>query len=321
MTARRLTDFLHSRSGGRILALVGFVAIAVAGWSGMYSAPRGLGWHVGGWQGIAANFGVILFVVTLLRLINKRFNIMRRESSLGAPLLVALLATVPWTATTLYVGSLLPVVILPVSYILFTTYGSPDSTREVFLTFAMLSATAFLTPVACYYLPVLLVGTMQMRIFRLRTLSAAILGTITPPWIAVGFGLVPLRELPVPSLDMSWLGNADVVPDIPMLASTGVVIIIGVAMICANLYKLMSYNAMTRSLNGFYTLLLMATIILAALDYYNLTLYLPLLLVLVSYQATLFFVTRPGERSCIGILALMAVLWGLFAWNLCLPRL
>lgn len=318
MTAREVTLFLHSRTGGRLLGLLGLIVLAVAAAAGFLPLPGGLRGEVGGRAGLVAAIGADLLIITIFRLIHKRFNIMRRETSLGAPLFVAFIAAIPWCGVTLYTGTILPLALLPVSYILFTTYADRAATRTVFLIFAIVTALGFVTPVFLWYLPVLLAGCAQMRVLSFRSLVAALLGIITPPWIALGFRLCTPDALPLPSVDTSWLsGGATPFPPGLMLP-LGAVILIGEGMMFANLYKIMSYNAMTRSMNGFFTLMLIATTLLAILDFYNLPLYLPMLLALTSYQATLFFVTRTSERSCIGIIMLVALLWGFFIWNICL---
>lgn len=314
MTPRQITDTLHSRLGGRLVALLGFIVIVIFSPARPIPHP-----FISGFPGILGSAVAITAAATLLRLINKRFNIMRRESSLAIAILVALEATVPGIATSLYAGSILPVIILAVTFILFSTFAFPGATREIFLAFTILSAASFITPVALYFILPLGIGLIQMRVLRLRSILAAILGIITPPWIAIGFGLSTFQSLPIPRLDLSWLTDPTVGPDSRLLAATSLAIILGVVTLCANLYRLMSYNARSRAFNGFFTILLLTTIILVVLDFYNIFTYLPLLFVLVSYEITLFFVTRPAEKNCIAILAVMAMLWGLFVWNVCDP--
>lgn len=316
MTARRVTLFLHSRAGARLLCLIGLAVIAVCALAGVTQAPAILPGLVGGTAGIAGAIAADLIIIAVYRLINKQFNTLRHETSLGAPLLVSLLAAVPWLGATLFTGTILPLTMLPVSYLLFTTYSDRSATRLVFLLFAIIAAMTFVTPVFAWYLPVLLIGCAQMRILSLRCILAALMGVITPAWIAVGFGLCPIDALPHPSIDLPWVGHTTPQVDSRLMPIVGGVIALGAGLMFANLYKILSYNAKTRSMNGFYAMLLIATIILSLIDLHNTPLYMPLLFTLVSYQATLFFVTRTGERSCIGIIALMALLWGSYIYNI-----
>lgn len=315
MSPRRITDFFHSRTGGRATGFLEITVLCAAVIAGMVTPPAINGWHIGGGSGLAGAVAIVLLVIAELRLINKRFNIMRQETSITGPLLAALVAAVPWVVTTVYAGSMVPPIILCISYVLFSTYGNPGATREIYLAFLLLTSLAFITPIAIYYLPIMLIGLAQMRVFKIKSLCAAVLGVLTPPWIAVGFGFLPPDRLPIPSLDLSWINDTEIKLNLIATGSVAVIIVTGVVMMCGNLYKLMSYNAMTRAYNGFFTLLLMATIILSVIDYYNLLIYIPLLCTLVAYQASMFFVTRRGDRSCFGIMLLMALLWGLFAIN------
>lgn len=313
---RRLTLFLHSRAGGRLLCFIGMAVIAACSLGGVIAVPEGLPGERAGVGGLILGLTTLLAVITIFRLTNKRFNIMRRESSIGALMAVSFFAAVPWLGASFYDGMPAAPVLLCVSYMLFSTYAGRDSARVVFLMFAIVAALAFVMPQMAWYLPVMLVGCIQMRIFSLRTLLAAGIGTITPAWIAVGLGLTPLSGLPRPVIDFSWLSESETHFDAEVMSLMAFVIILSLVLTGANLYKVMKYNAMTRAMNGFYTFLLIATILFCVVDYNNALLYMPTLLTMASYQATLFFVTRRGDKSCIGIILLSATLWSLFVYNL-----
>ncbi len=316
MTARAITDFLHSRPGGRLLSLAGLLLIAWGYYLGACRPPLEVEPAVGGWAGVACAMAAVVIVIGMLRLINKQFNIMRRESSLGATVIVALAASVPWVATTIWQGWMLPGVLIAASYLLFSTYGALYPTRTVYLIFTLTTASAFIVPQALYFLPVLLIGCIQMRVLSLRTVVAALLGIVTPAWIAVGFGLCKPDGLPLPTPEFSGEIYSSVWNDLRLPVSVGTIALAGLTAMGANLYKLLSYNAVTRATNGFLTLLFLATLLLIGIDIDNMTIYLPLLITLAGYQVTLFFVTRHTDRSWIGIAAVIAIFWGLYLWNL-----
>ncbi|MDE5607789.1 MAG: hypothetical protein K2I64_02510 [Muribaculaceae bacterium] len=316
MTARAITDFLHSRPGGRLLSLVGLLLIAGGYYLGANQTPEGVTPAIGGWGGAGCALAATVAVISLLRLINKQFNIMRSESSLGATVTVAMAAAIPWVATTIWAAWMLPGVLLIGSYLLFATYGELTPTRTVYLIFTLTTASAFIVPQALFYLPVILIGCVQMRIFSLRVAIAALLGIVTPAWIAVGFGLCPIDRLPLPSVEFSGDIFSRLLVEPEMLAGVAVIVLFGLIAMGGNLYKLLRYNAFTRATNGFLTLLFLATLLLLIMDINNLTVYIPLLIVLAGYQVTLFFVTRHTDRSWIGIAIVTAIFWGLYLWNL-----
>ncbi|MDE6403238.1 MAG: hypothetical protein K2K86_05465, partial [Muribaculaceae bacterium] len=100
-----------------------------------------------------------------------------------------------------------------------------------------------------------------------------------------------------------------------LLGVSALVIITGICFTSANLIKVYSYNAQVRALNGYYTILFLATVVLTLIDFNNLISYLPLLMAMTAYQASHFFTTRnSGRHNWIGIVILMAVSWSLFAW-------
>lgn len=316
MNSRRVTDTFHSRSGGRLISLSGLVVIALGYALTGNPAPAGLKPLLSGWPGAAVALAAVMIVIGLMRLINKAFNIMRQESSLGGIVMVSVAAAFPWLPTTLWSGWLMPVVLLGASYMLFSTFGGFDTSRTIFAIFCLLTASAFVVPQILYFLPVVLIGCMQMRIFSLRCCLAALFGIVTPPWIAVGFGLCSVSELPLPPMEIAPYEELLAPENAEFIVAVGLSILVGVVMLVGNLYKLLSYNAMTRATNGFMALLFLAVTVLCVADAAHLSLYLPLLVTLVSYQVTLFFVTRASERSWIGIVITLSLFWGLFIWNI-----
>ncbi|MDE6802587.1 MAG: hypothetical protein K2J06_07465, partial [Muribaculaceae bacterium] len=216
----------------------------------------------------------------------------------------------------LWPGWMLPVMLLIVGYLLFTTFSDPTSTRTIYLIFMLTTASAFIVPQSLFFLPILLIGCAQMRILTLRVVIAAILGIITPGWIAIGFDLCEPADLPLPSIEFASDIFSQTLVEPQTLASVAVIALLGLIAMGANLYKLLSYNAVTRATNGFLTILFMSTLLLLIVDFNNMTVYLPLLITLASYQVTLFLVTRRTDRGWIAIVTVMAIFWGLFFWNL-----
>lgn len=316
MAAFTITNFLHSRPGGRLISLVGLLLIVGGRYLGANPTPEGIVPTVGGWAGTAMAIVTLIAIIALLRLINKQYNIMRSESSLGAPLIIALAASTPWVATTFWPAWLLPALMLTVACILFSTFGSLYPERTVFLIFTLITAAAFILPQTLFFLPIALLGCMQVRIFSFRVFLAAILGVITPLWIALGFGLTTIYTLPLPAIDISAETFAGLRDNIYLIAGAAAIALSGLAAMSLNLYKLLSYKAVTRATNGFLALLFLASVALCIVDAAHLVLYLPLLITLAGYQLTLMFVIRRTPHSWIAIAIIIAIFWGLFFLNL-----
>lgn len=287
-------------------------ALAVAWW--VSPGATGQECLAGGWPGLLAALATCGLTALVLLLTNRRFNMFRADTSLQAALFLTMLTALPPLGNTFGTGNILALTMTSAAFLLFTTYGDPHTRRRVFLMFTVVTALGMTSVVYLYYLPVLLIGCAQMRIFSIKTILAALLGIITPPWIALGSGLVSIDSIEMPGLATPML-DIDSPATITVLAVAAVTIIAGVTFTCANLIKVYSYNSQTRAMNGFYTILFLATALLTIIDFNNLSLYVPLLMAMAACQAGHFFAIRAAmPRSWVGIVVLMAVYWGSYVW-------
>jgi len=312
MTARQITASLHSNTGSNILVMTALIALVAAYLLDI--RPLDSGDIMGGLSGLLLSLIVSLTTALVIQLTNKRFNILRADTALPAALFMTMLLALPPLGCTLGVGNILALTMTGGAYLLFTTYNDPSARRRVFLLFTFVTALAMTRIVYVYYLPVLLLGCAQMRVLNFKTLLAALLGIITPPWIVLGSGLISCRDIEMPGLSVPSLDIYS--PEtITMMSVTAFSITAGIAFMSANLLKVYSYNSRTRAMNGFYTVLFLATALFTIIDFNNLSLYLPLLMAMVSYQASHFFSIRASSpRSWIGIVLFMAVYWGTYIW-------
>ena len=192
-----ISHWLHSRSGGNTIVIVAVVALIVSACAtATHDAEPG---EIGGAWGAILGIAATLLTALMMQLTNKSYNMLRSDTALPAALFTTLMLACPTLATTPGPGMLLAPAMTAGAYLLFSTYADPSTRRRIFLLFTCASALSFISPVFIYYLPVLLLGCVQMRIFDMRTLLAAGIGTITPPWILVGSGLVALDALPRPA--------------------------------------------------------------------------------------------------------------------------
>lgn len=312
MTQQQLTQIAHSGTFSDVVALVSVGLLLV---SGIYN-PGDLyepSWLAGAW-GLGAALLTSLAVAVILRFTNKAYNILRSDTALTSGLTLALLSALPPVGSTLYPGILLALTMTAGSLLLFSTFGHPrGGRRRVYLLFACVAALGMVSGCFLYYLPLLLVGCMQMRIFSLKTLLAAALGVITPPWLMVGSGLVALSDIKIPELAMPELDAGDPFT-LTTMAVTGITILLGLMFMGANLIKVYSYNSQTRAMNGFYSVLLLGSVLLTIIDYSNLILYVPLIMTMTAYQASHFFGSHRYPLSWVGIAMMVVACWSSNIW-------
>lgn len=246
--------------------------------------------------------------------VNREFNVFRSLTSLVAGLFFIMQTALPPVMARFYGGDLMVVLVLVCVVLLFSSWSDNTCQRRVFLIFLLLSLAGFTDLSYLLYLPVFLLGCVQMRIFGLRTFLAAGMGVITPPWILFGFGIVDPSALHWPQLELAW--SMFRTPEVVRaLAVTGFTLVSGIGFTVANLLKILSYNSRVRAFNGFLTLSLFATGVFSILNFNNFAFYIPLLNILTAYQIAHFFTYRRNRRSYIPILLVAGAYIGFCIWG------
>ncbi len=324
MSERDITLLLHSRWGA-VLLLALAVAGAIAAYLQQAVVPiwfdLSLGltapgkWIPQGLPSLVAGLAANLAIGVLTLAINRAFNVLRSLTTLVAGLFFVMQLGLPSLLCQFYSGTLLALVFLTCTALLFSTYGSRYGQRSVFLAFFLAALAAFTNISFALYLPVLLIGCAQMRVFNGRSLIAAALGIITPAWLLVGFGVVNVENLAMPRWLMAWDRWGD--PHmLRALIVTAFTLFLGAAFVVINILKILSYNSRVRAFNGFLTMALIFTAIYTVFDFGSFRFYLPLLNCLTAYQAAHFFTYRRSRRGYIPILILVLIYCGFFAWSL-----
>lgn len=324
VSARSVTAFFHAQSSTVVMLLFACVCTFFAWHYGAVPTdPRHMGvglesanlWFPFGLSSatlnLAANAAIALFIIYL----NRAFNILRSLTALVATMFLAMQIAIPRVLGRFNDGTVLALVMLLCAGLLFSVFSNPGGQKRIFLAFFLVGLAAFTRMAYLFYVPVLLVGCVQMRVFSLRDLLAAILGVITPAWILLGFGIVDWREIRFPAL-MEWW-QLQITPDtVRLMVVAGFTIATGVFFTVANLLKILSYNSRVRAFNGFFTMLFVATALLTVVNFNNLTFYIPLLNCMAAYQVGHFFTYRRHRRSFIPILLLILIYFAFYLWAL-----
>ena len=320
---RDITGFLHARASAWVLWL-GAAAAAVAAWSRGLALPAadglGLGlpspgtWLGDSWVSLAVSLAAVLAAGVMVITINRVFNILRSLTALAAGMFFAMEAGYPQGMAAFYGGTLMAVTMATGVFILFSTFARPDRTRRIFLLFFLLALAGMTQAAFLLYIPVFAVGCVQMRIFNARTVTAALLGIVTPPWILLGFGIITPADITLPRMVMAWdlIDPGELVQAIVITATT---LLTGVAFISMNLLKILSYNSQVRAYNGFLTSAWIFTAIFTVVNFNDFAFYLPVLFMLTAYQVAHFFTYRRSMRSYLPILMLIAVYAGFCVWS------
>ncbi len=319
---RHITEFFHAKGATVLIGFLACVSCAVAWERGAvvqiagnlgFGLPSANLWLGFGWVSAVVNLGVNMLVAMLTVYINREFNVLRSLTSLVATMFLVMQIALPVVLGQFYGGTLLALLMLVCTMLLFSVFGYGDGQRRVFMMFFLLGCAAFTQLAYLFYAPVLLIGTMQMRMFSLRTFLAALLGLITPAWIAFGLGFIDPSQLSLPEMVVAWslFNTADMVQTMVAAAFT---VVTGIVFTIANILKILSYNSRVRAYNGFFTMLFAFTTVFALVNFNNFTFYLPLLDMLAAYQVGHFFTYRRHRRSYIAILLIIAIYAALYCW-------
>ena len=276
------------------------------------------------WGGFLQGGAVIWINILLLLLtaggmiyVNRRFNVLRTLSVYFGGLFLIMAAATP-VATVCFSGALLlPPAILTSMSLLLLSFNRPQETRHVLMAFFVLGTGALCEYGFLFYVPVFMIGLVQMRIFNLRTLLAAFLGVLAPLWIAWGTGLVSLGQLSEIDFSFPRVESISRLPGgYPFVAALAFTVFLGIALGLTNFIKIYAYNARARAINGLLSIVSVSTGVLAVVNYTNSLFYILLLDCCVAFQMGHFFRLYLHRRAYLLALALMVVYGALFFWSM-----
>lgn len=300
-----LTRFFHSRNCTMLMFLIAVAAACVAWHSGEVTPLADSGgllcgspnaWIAGSELSLVVALALMAAVAVCAIALNSVYNFMRDPSALAASLFMAMIMAMPSIAGAFCSGQLMCLLFIGLAAVLFGSYADTAASRRVFLVFFALSAGAMFQYACIYYIPVFLLGMAQMRVFRFKTLLAALIGLITPLWILYAFGYLSAGSIRWPEFYFTIYGG-DFLAMLPLLLALVVTVVLGFSAMTGTLMKMLSYNAKYRAFNGFLAIMLLATILFIIIDFINVSVYLPVLILLSAYQMAHYFSLHRSRKS------------------------
>lgn len=256
---------------------------------------------------------LLLAVMAAMYHINRRYNILRSTRIVYAGVFMVMCGAAPAPASESMLSALLALILLSATSLYYLLYNRPRDRRKIFLAGVLLGGTVLLHRAAILYLPVLIIGLTQMRIFNSRALAALIIGLLTPAWIAwaifdADFNFhISVWNIHIFDFILS--------PDMWCpLAVVLITLLAGLIMGLMVLIKVFTLNARLRALNGFIAIMAVATGVFIIADYENIYFYVTTLNALVAFQAAHFFRLN-RHRS--GYLSLTLLILAYIAIYLC----
>lgn len=255
---------------------------------------------------VALNSACIILVAILMVALNKTFNFIRSVTWIFASVFLMFTASNPITSGKLYSGTLICLVVAIISFAMFASFQQRRSQRNVFTAFAVIAAFSMFQYAFIYLLPVVALGFMLMKVMNLRSFLAMIIGIVTPVWIVLGLHLADFTDFALPSYESFWSVLERPQMHINIIGMV-LLALLTVALICANLFHIITYKLQVRAYNGFFVYLSAFTIIMLAIDYRNAFLYLPVLHLCLGVQFAHFFTINTHTRRYIAAVLLLLV--------------
>lgn len=257
-----------------------------------------------------------LIIAAFLILLNRAINLLRTVSVTYASIFLLMQTATPELTGSLCDGVMLGLLVLLAMGLILSCYLMPERTPRVFLAFFLIGCGILWRYPYAAFLPALVIGLWQMRILSVRTLVAALLGLVTPIWLAVGFGLTNPLEWRLPDFDFDFqalLTNSHIRHT---LVAGGVALTAMLVFTASDIIKILSYNAATRAYNGLLMTVTSTVAILVLIDWTNLSLYLTILNAMTACAAGHFLKIHGPNRGYLPILLLMIIYFTFYLWNL-----
>lgn len=308
------TRFIHSR------ALTVIVAIFGVAFSWVYfllygavptDAPGFFGAGISsllplGIVSWAVNAIAVLACVVVLYNLNKTYLFIREQTMLFATVFLA--STFLSAKASLALGTAVPLalVVLGCTALLFGTFQRADSRGVHFLIATVLTVCSLQSYVFACYLPVFVIGAMQMQSFSFKSLLASLAGIVAPVWIAYAFGIIDLADLALPHL----LNGFTALPsgiDMGYMVHLLYIVVLGTIFGIISSWTIISYRQQLRSYNGFFNLIAIATLLMMAVDLHNAYCYVVVINAMVAIQTAHFFTMRRIPNGYVVFYVLLAV--------------
>ena len=260
------------------------------------------------------NVGLMIGACTLMGLLNKAYSIIRDVTYIYASSFLLLSIANPMVMARLYDGSLLAVMTLLMAVLLFGLYQHPHPQRRVFLISVILSSCCLFQYAFAYLIFVFFIGFLQMRAMSFRSLLAMIFGLATPFWIVLGTGMANVNALQTPHLENVWT-NLDLSQSRFLIATLASTAILTIFLLTANILTIISYKMQVRAYNGFFLVLSFCTLVMMAIDYNNVLVYLPVLYICLAIQMAHAFTIGRFIRRYVFYLLFATACIGVFVWR------
>lgn len=268
-------------------------------------------WFADRWLSLAVNVCAVVGICLLAGLLGRTYNLTRVPSDLDGSFFMIMSLSTPALFLSFNSGTMLCLTLVVCLFLLYGTYGDTTATRPVYTIFLILSAMSMTQYCYLVYIPVFIVGCLQMRAFSGRMAMAVFLGLLTPWWLLGAVSLVVPVTVSFPDI-MRLFSAFDADRSLLFIISvalSGILLVIGWL---GNFPRMIAYNAHRRAYNGTLSLLSLMTVIAAVADFSNMAAYTPVLALCAAVQLGRLFsgrATKGANITAVFILSLYLLIF------------
>lgn len=250
------------------------------------------------------NVAVVMAAAVMLNWLNKTYVFIREHTMMFVTVFLSTTLFNSEVALSLCTPTLLALVLVVCTYVMFAAFQQRDRRSVAFLITAILTIGSMQSFVFALYIPVFLIGFIQMRIFSLKTFLAMLIGIIVPVWTAIAFRWIDPMAVRLPHLVGSFAELESSV-NAGSLLHTLFIVAAGTLFGIANILTLMSYRQQLRAYNGFLNVMAVATVLFMAIDISNVGAYIVVVNMLTALQTAHFFTIRKFPKLYVAFFALL----------------
>ncbi|MBD5196458.1 MAG: hypothetical protein HDS89_03280 [Bacteroidales bacterium] len=234
---------------------------------------------------------VLLVVLGIaLQFFNKTYNFISSSDTVFPAAFIFLCGSNPWISGLLTSSLILMGANLLCLNLLFNCYRSPKGQVELFTVGVLLALGSMTEYGFIFMIPVYLLIAATLKCLHFKSFIAYLMGLITPYWIGIGFGIIPLDILSYPSITNLFEDFATKQSLLIGLLNGAVTILMLVILVLSNAVKLYAGNTRRRLMNNSLVILGFAVSICMICDADNITAYFATLYFVVAAQLANFFV-------------------------------
>lgn len=266
--------------------------------------PSPNSWPISSGWSWTLNLAVTAISTLVIYLINRQYNFLGNADAVVCSMFLVITASNPWVSGLFTSSAILVLANLLSLSLLFGCYQKRNPTQDLFIIATILSIGSMFQYAFIFFIPVYIIGTIILKCFGIKELSAIIIGLVAPYWVGIGLGLIPLDSFKMPGLTNLFAGYASksgLFVGILSISFTGLLALI---LALYNGVKLYAGNTRRRLFNSVVNLLGAVCIICMLIDFNNLITYIETLYLICAIQLANLFNLRNVRHGGMWILLL-----------------